>query len=114
MNRGEIWLINLAPTIGAEIKKTRPAIIISHNDIGILPLKVIVPITKWNERYSAAKWMIKLIPNSNNLLKKESCIDCLQIRCISEKRFVKKLGEIDKNILGKISKALSIVLCLDE
>ncbi len=45
MNRGEIWMINLDPTIGAEIRKTRPALIINHNDIGILPLKIIIPIT---------------------------------------------------------------------
>jgi len=44
MRRGEIWLINLDPTIGAEIKKVRPAVIVSDNAIGILPLKVIVPI----------------------------------------------------------------------
>ena len=38
MQRGEIWLINLDPTIGAEIKKTRPAVIVSDDAIGILPL----------------------------------------------------------------------------
>lgn len=38
MNNGEIWLINLDPTIGAEIQKIRPAIIVSSNKIGVLPL----------------------------------------------------------------------------
>ncbi|MBS9524383.1 type II toxin-antitoxin system PemK/MazF family toxin [Litoribacter alkaliphilus] len=33
MNRGDIYLINLDPTIGAEIKKTRPCIIISNDDL---------------------------------------------------------------------------------
>ncbi|MDO9130198.1 MAG: type II toxin-antitoxin system PemK/MazF family toxin, partial [Anaerolineales bacterium] len=42
MKRGEIWLINLDPTIGAEIKKTRPALIVCSDAVGILPLKVIV------------------------------------------------------------------------
>lgn len=47
MNQGEIWLINLEPTIGAEIKKTRPVPLCGMNDnaLGRLPLKVIVPIT---------------------------------------------------------------------
>jgi mRNA interferase MazF len=54
MIRGEIWLINLDPTIGAEIKKTRSAIIISHDNIDILPLRIIVPITNWQERYATA------------------------------------------------------------
>jgi len=47
MRRGKIWLINLDPTIGAEIKKTRPAVIVNDDAIGSLPLKVIVPITEW-------------------------------------------------------------------
>lgn len=33
MRRGEVWLINLNPTIGAEIKKTRPAVIVNDNAI---------------------------------------------------------------------------------
>jgi len=42
MNKGEIWLINLDPTIGAEIKRTRPAVIVNEDAIRILPLRVIV------------------------------------------------------------------------
>jgi len=34
MKQGEVWLINLDPTIGAEIKKTRPAIIVSDDSLG--------------------------------------------------------------------------------
>jgi mRNA-degrading endonuclease toxin of MazEF toxin-antitoxin module len=45
--RGEIWLVNLDPTVGAEIQKTRPAIVISSDYIGKLPLKLVVPITDW-------------------------------------------------------------------
>ncbi len=58
MNRGEIWLINLDPTIGAEIKKTRPAVIVSSDAVGILPLRVIIPLTEWKENYSQAAWMV--------------------------------------------------------
>ena len=54
MRRGEIWLINLDPTVGAEIKKTRPAVVVSDDAIGVLPLKVIVPVTEWKERYAIA------------------------------------------------------------
>ena len=45
MKRGEVWLINLDPAAGSEIKKTRPAVIVNDDAIGILPLRVIVPIT---------------------------------------------------------------------
>ena len=45
MRRGEVWLVNLNPTLGAEMSKTRPAIIVNDDTIGTLPLRVIVPIT---------------------------------------------------------------------
>ena len=46
MHKGEIWLINLNPTIGPEIRKTRPAVIVNDNAVGVLPLRVIVPLTE--------------------------------------------------------------------
>jgi mRNA interferase MazF len=39
LRKGDVWLINLDPTIGAEIKKTRPAVIVSEDAIGVLPPK---------------------------------------------------------------------------
>jgi len=42
-------LINLDPSMGAEIKKTRPAIIVNDNALGKLPLKIVVPITEWKD-----------------------------------------------------------------
>ena len=52
MNSGEIWLINLEPATGAEIRKTRPAIIVGSNAVGRLPLKIVVPIIGWKSQYS--------------------------------------------------------------
>jgi mRNA interferase MazF len=46
MHRGEVWLINLDPTVGAEIRKAKPAVIVNDDAVGLLPLKVIVPITE--------------------------------------------------------------------
>jgi mRNA interferase MazF len=45
MKQSEIWLINLDPTIGSEMRKTRPALIVNDDALGRLPLKIIVPIT---------------------------------------------------------------------
>ena len=58
MKQGEIWEINLSPTIGAEIKKKRPAVIVNDNSIGILPLRVIVPLTEWKDAFHCAIWMV--------------------------------------------------------
>ena len=92
MKQGDIWLINLDPTVGSEIKKTRPAIIVNDNAIGRLPLKIIVPLTDWKNRYDIAPWMVKIKPDKRNGLKKTSAADCFQVRSISEQRFAKKMG----------------------
>jgi mRNA interferase MazF len=110
MKRNEIWLINLDPTIGAEINKTRPAIIINDDRMGRLPLRVIVPVTDWKENYSVAPWMIQVIPDNLNNLSKVSGIDCFQVRSISQTRFVKKIGELSEEQMDLISFAMKLVL----
>ncbi len=110
--QNEIWLINLNPTVGAEIQKTRPALIVNDNSIGRLPLKIIVPITDWKEKYDIAPWMVKIFPNNENNLNKISAADCFQIRSVSEIRFVRKIGKIDADTGEKIKTALSKVLSI--
>ena len=113
MKQNEIWLINLDPTIGAEIKKTRPAIVVNDNSFGKLPLKIIVPLTDWKDRYEIAPWMIKIEPNPKNRLKKNSAADCFQVRSLSQKRFVKKIGTISENTMNEIRIGLSKVLSIE-
>lgn len=110
MKRTEIWLINLDPTVGAEIKKIRPAIIVSDDALGILPLKVIVPITDWKSHYSTADWMVQLIPDATNKLSKTSAADCFQVRSLSESRMIRKIGEVPAIQMAAIEIALSKVL----
>ena len=113
MKQGEIWLVSLDPTVGAEIKKTRPAIIVNDNVLGKLPLKIIVPLTDWKDRYSIAPWMVKLIPDRQNRLTKDSSADCFQIRSIAEERCVKKFGQVDNDTMSKIRKAMAAVLNIE-
>ena len=113
MKQSEIWLINLDPTIGAEIKKIRPAIIVNDDALGKLPLRIIIPLTDWKDRYQVAYWMVKISTNSKNNLSKDSSADCFQIRSVSEDRFVRKIGEINNEILEEIKDALKKVLSID-
>ena len=102
--------MNLDPTIGSEIKKTRPAVIVSSDLVGILPLKVIVPFTDWRERYLAASWMVRLDPDDQNGVSKPSAADALQIRSVSEKRLIKKLGRLTTIQIAQIVQAVLNVL----
>lgn len=110
MKRSEVWLINLDPTIGAEIRKTRPAVIVSDDSLGILPLKIIVPITDWKSKYEVADWMVKIEPNATNNLSKLSAADCLQVRSVSQLRMVSKIGKIENTTMKQIEAALGKVL----
>jgi mRNA interferase MazF len=110
MQRKEIWLINLDPTIGAEIKKTRPAVIISSNDLGTLPLRIIAPITEWKLHYAQVPWMVKVLPNQNTGLTKISAIDLFQIRSVSITRFIKQVGIIDEKTMNSVLDAVKDVL----
>ncbi len=113
MKQSEIWLINLDPTLGAEIKKTRPAVIINDNTLGRLPLKIIVPITDWKESYGVAPWMIKIEPDNQNNFNKISAADCFQVRSISELRFVKHVvGSVKPDILDQIKEGLAKVFSI--
>jgi mRNA interferase MazF len=110
MQRSEVWLINLDPTIGAEIKKTRPAVIISSNDLGTLPLRIIAPITEWKPHFTQVPWMVKLLPNQNTGLTKISAIDLFQIRSVSITRFIKQVGIIDEKTMISALDAVKDVL----
>lgn len=112
MRQSEIWLIDLDPTKGAEIQKKRPAIIVNDNSLGKLPLKIIVPLTDWKERYEIAPWMVKIDPNNINGLSKTSAADCFQIRSLSQERLIKKLGSIESTTLDEIKEAIRKVLSL--
>jgi len=112
MRRGEVWLINLDPTVGSEIRKTRPAIIVNDDEMGVLPLRVIVPVTDWKERYKVAAWMVRLESTQANGLSKTSAADAFQVRSVSQQRFVKRLGKLEIAQMNEIEKALAAVLSI--
>ena len=112
MHRGEIWLINLDPTVGAEIKKSRPAVILNVDEIGVLPLRLIVPVTTWKDHYSQAPWLVKIEPTEQNGLERISVADTFQIRSVSVERFIRGIGEIDSKTLSAIIDGVKTVLGL--
>jgi len=108
----EIWLINLDPTIGAEIRKTRPCVILNDDSIGILPLKVVAPVTDYKEKYREVPWMVTLAADNENKLAKDSVIDLFQVRSVSEERLVRKIGTISDTDLVKAQQSVKLVFGL--
>ena len=110
MRHGEVWLVNLDTTIGKEIIKTRPAVIVSSNSIGALPLRLIVPLTLWKEHYGLAPWMLKIEPSPENGLSKPSAADCLQIHSVPNKRLARKLGKLTPEEMEQIAAHIQLVV----
>jgi len=108
--RGEIWNVNLDPTVGAEIKKTRPALVISSDAVGRLPIKLVAPITEWKQGYAGNIWHIKIDPDNQNNLGKVSVIDVLQIRGLDYQRFIKLIGKASAQIIEEVATALAAVV----
>jgi mRNA interferase MazF len=111
--RGEIWLVNFDPTIGTEIRKTRPAIVVNSDAIGKLPIKLVAPITDWKDYFTQNLWHIRLDPNTVNNLTKASAVDVLQLRGMDVQRFIRKIGELPPEMMTEIAIAIASIVELD-
>jgi mRNA interferase MazF len=88
VNRFDVYLINLDPTVGSEIQKTRPCLIISPDEINRhIRTVIVVPMTTAGEGYPTR------IPCKFKRKKGQIVLD--QIRTIDKTRLIKKLGSIN-------------------
>jgi len=108
--RGEIWLTDFDPSIGAEIQKTRPALIISNDVANTKASKVtVVPLTS-NIRNMAI--VVILEPTKENGLEKPSLIRVPDICTFDKVRLKKKIGTIGKSRMEEVDKKLRLHLGL--
>jgi mRNA interferase MazF len=107
--RGEVWLVDLNPTVGQEMQKTRPVVIISTNDVDTVALRIIVPITSWQEKFAQRLFMVRIIPTQDNGLSQESAGNVLQVRSLSNQRFIRRLGLLEAEPLKEIVAGLAIL-----
>jgi mRNA interferase MazF len=108
--RGGIWLVNLDPTVGAEIKKVRPAVVISSDAAGKLPIKLVAPITDWKPYFAKNFWHVQIEADTEIGLTKASAIDALQLRGMDLQRFIRKLGNISESKMAEITVAILTII----
>jgi len=106
--RGEIWLVDFDPAIGAEIRKARPAVVVSVPTVGRLPLRIVVPITDWKPSYASYPWFVEIPATAANGLTKDSGADAFQVKSVSEARFVQSLGQITDTQLDEVAEAIAL------
>lgn len=107
MAKGDVWLVDLAETIGREQYGTRPAVVLA--EITRHLLVIVVPITK-NMKMAQAPYTTVIQPNSGNGLSVPSVALVLQIRTLDKSHLLKKLGTLGATDLSAIDAQLRSML----
>jgi mRNA interferase MazF len=108
--QGEVWWVNFDPTVGAEIRKRRTAVVVSQDGIGRLPLRIVVPITGWDDRFANYPWVVRLKHSAANGLSKESAADTFQVKSVSIERCTGLLGRLSPEKMEEIRAAIQICI----
>lgn len=108
--RGEVWNVNFDPSVGAEIRKIRPAVVISSDAVGRLPIKIVAPVTEWKDYFRSNVWHVRLDPDGVNGVTKTSAVDALQVKSVAVERFVSRLGRCSAAVVEEIVAAVALVI----
>jgi mRNA interferase MazF len=108
--RGEVWSIRFDPSEGDEIRKIRPAVVMTVAGAGRIRLHIVVPITAWHPEFADHFWMTQILPKPTNGLSKESGADAFQVKSVSVNKFQRKLGVLSEEEIENV--ALAISLCI--
>ena len=99
VTRGEVWLVTFDPTVGSEIRKTRPALVVSPDDLNrSLPMVTIVPLTSGSQPTGFR------VPV--NFLGRPGLILPEQMRSVDRRRLVKHLGRVEEPVLQQTLETL--------
>jgi mRNA interferase MazF len=100
--------VRFDPSIGAEIRKARPAVVCSVDSIGKLPLRVVVPLTDWQTAFAQLPWFVFVPATPSSGLLKDSGADAFQVKSLSERRFVTRVGKVPDAEMDEIASAIAI------
>ena len=99
----QVFLINLNPTIGREIKKTRPCLVVSPNEMNkYIGTVIIAPMTTKSQDYPSR------VPVT--FQDKQAWIVLDQIRTVDKRRLIKRIGKIDVRTIARVKTVLSEML----
>ena len=110
--RGDVYLVNFDPTMGAEIKKTRPALVI-QNDIANRhsPITIVAAITsRFDQDLYPTEALVRAPEGGLNV---DSVVLLNQIRSIDRHRLVKRLGRLLSATMAAVDRGLEISFGLD-
>ena len=111
LKRGEVYWVNFEPAQGAEIQKTRPALIV-QNDIAnrYSPIIIVAAITSQFEETLYPTEVLIRAPEGG--LSSDSVVLLNQIRSIDKRRLLRRLGALKSETMGRVNRAIQISLGL--
>jgi mRNA interferase MazF len=111
VRRGDVYLVELDPARGSEIKKTRPAVIIQNDvDNRYSPVTIIAPITsKFDNQLYPTEVRIRPLEGG---LRIDSVVLLNQIRVVDKERLGRRLGALKPATMALVNDGLAIALAL--
>jgi mRNA interferase MazF len=113
LRNGDIYWVNLDPSIGDEIRKKRPVVILNAGHAKHLRLAIVVPVTGWKPQWKSHPFFVALEPSPSNGLAKMSAVDCFQLRAVSHERFLERIGSASETQLDEMKRAIALILDID-
>ena len=103
---GSIWLVSFDPSIGTEIRKTRPAVIVSGTAFNRRSKVTVLPITSANPSDRLLPVIVPLVPSVTNGLSSDSFVVCVDPMTFDKRRLIQVIGQIEPNQLQEIQQIL--------
>lgn len=103
---GSIWLVSFDPSIDTEIRKTRPAVIISGTAFNQRSKVTVLPITSANPSDRLLPVIVPLVPSVTNGLSSNSFVVCVDPMTFDKRRLIQCLGQVELNQLEEIQQIL--------
>jgi len=111
MRRGDIYMVDFDPTIGAEIRKTRPALIISCDEANShLRTVTVIPLSSKVDKVFPFE---VFVGKSDSGLELDSKVKVTQMRAVDKSRLSRQVGALNNEIMGAVEKAIRLHLAMD-
>jgi len=112
--RGDVYLVSLDPAVGAEIQKTRPAVVIQNDDANrASPITIVAAVTSHTEPRRVYVTNVPVAKGEGGLTS-SSLVLLNQIRTVDRQRLIRHLGALRPETMRRVDRALAISLSLVE